>query len=475
MSELAALLGRPDALSARLKVRSIEPVSLQRTVARMPGMAGSMLDSEQTGSLQRRLHDAVREGRVDSLKARDLREGCKVFLLAPEPLIDNPQTADAILKRVERKGQRSAVLALVAAYIDGFRLSEQFFEFAQRVRQILRRWKGRPVAPWPELDKAVGLFDPETAPTKIAAAVLGSDRRPVEILSAMGLDSMIRQRGGLAEAAFAEATKIVSTKRGLSAIPLQDRIIDWLRDAEGSVLFASQLPGAASALLTPWADSDPPKDHRAKLLDVLQGIAGGDPRIKPGGWRSVREQAPAAYAVLMRWLTAASVFQFFDIIDRSLARDPAARKMWAYRRRFWTAYLNGEEGAPQIEEAWVAFGDDGAWLAERMARENRETALAFGRHEEPTKDAKHAALIVRIGDLVIADWSHNAKCNFWRRGERGQPELYRSRYPAGSLYSAPTQHSHASPATYSWQKSFAQIIEGRVFFSERKSWRPSRV
>lgn len=439
----------------------------------MPGMAGSILDAEQTGALQRRLHDAVQNGRVESLKARDLREGCKVFLLAPEPLIDNPQTTDAILKCVERKGQRSALLALVSAYIDGFRISDQFFQFAQRVRQLLRRWKGRPVAPWPELDKAIGLFDPETAPTKIAVAVLGSDRRPAEVLSAMGLDSMIRQRGGLAEAAFAEAAKIVAAKRGLSAIPLQDRIIDWLKDAEGVVLFASQIPAAANALLTPWADSDPPKDHRAKLLDVLQGIAGGDPRIKPGGWRNVREQAPAAYAVLMRWLTAASVFQFFDIIDRSLARDPAARKMWAYRRKFWTAYLHGEEGAPQIEEAWVAFGEDGARLARQVARENRETALSFGTQED--KGAMHAALIVRIGDLLIVDWSHNAKCNFWRRGERGEPELYRSRYPAGSLYSAPTQHSHAAPAHYSWQKAFAQIIEGRRFYSERKSWRPKGV
>lgn len=473
MSELAALLGRPDALSARLKVRSLDPVSLQRAVARMPGMAGSMLDAEQTGALQRRLHDAVQNGRVESLKARDLREGCKVFLLAPEPLIDNPQTADAILKRVERKAQRSALLALVSAYIDGFRISDQFFQFAQRVRQLLRRWKGRPVAPWPELDKAIGLFDPETAPTKIAAAVLGSDRRPAEVLSAMGLDSMIRQRGGLAEAAFAEATKIVAAKRGLPALPLQDRIIEWLKDAEGAVLFASQIPAAANALLTPWSDSDPPKDHRAKLLDVLQGIAGGDPRIKPSGWRNVREQAPAAYAVLMRWLTAASVFQFFDIIDRSLARDPAARKMWAYRRKFWTAYLHGEEGAPQIEEAWVAFGEDGARLARQVARENGEAALSFGTQED--KGAMHAALIMRIGDLLIVDWSHNAKCNFWRRGERGQPELYRSRYPAGSLYSAPTQHSHAAPAHYSWQKAFAQIIEGRRFYSERKSWRPKGV
>lgn len=473
MSELAAFLERPDALSSRLKAKLIEPIALQRAVAKMPGMAGSMLDAEQTGALQQRLHQAVEDGRVNSLRSRDLREGCKVFLQGPQPLIDNPKTADAILKRVENKGQRSAVLALVASYIDGFRLSEQVLNFAKRLRQVLNRWKGRPIAPWPELDKAIGLFDPATAPTKIAAAVLGGDRRPAEILGAMGLDSTIRQRGGLAEASFAEATRIVAAKKGDAAIPLQDRILEWLRDNDGQVLFPREFPGLAAALLMPWANAEPSANHRTKLLDVLQAVGGGDPRVKPGGWRAVRDSAPDAYAVLMRWLTAGSVFQFFEIIDRSLARDPAARTMWAYRRSFWTAYLKGEEGAPQIEEAWVAFGDDGARLARQLARESREVGLAFGTQED--KGAMHAALLVRIGDLLIVDWSHNAKCNFWRKGDRGRPELYRSRYHVGDLYSAKEQHSHVAPSSYSWQKTFAGIIEGRRFFSERKSWRPKRV
>lgn len=474
MTDLASLLSRPDALSARLKVRLMEPAVLQRLVANMPGVAGSRLDPEQTGALQRRLHEAAATKTVAGLKSRDLREACKVFLHAPEPLIENIITTDAIFLRVEMKGQRSALLALVAAYVDGFREGEQFAVFASRIRLLLSRWKGRPIAPWPELDKSIRLFDPTKAPTSIAGAVLGGESKPTQILARLGLDSMIRQRGGLAEAAFVEATRIVAAKRGLSAIPLQERIIDWVKDADGKLVFARALPNAVAALLLPWADADPPQDHRARLIEVLQSLGGGDPRTKPGAWRSVREQAPQAYAVLMRWLTRASVFQFFDIVDRSLARDPAGRTMWAYRRRFWTAYLLGEEGAPIIEEAWVAFGDEGARLARQAARENNEAGLAaFGTQED--KSDTHAALIMRIGDWTVVDWSHNAKCHFWRKGDAGAPLLYRSRYPASTLYSAPRQATHYSPSTFTWQKNFAAIIEGKHFYIERQSWRPKRA
>lgn len=474
MTALATLLARSDALSGRLKVRSIEPTALNRMVASLPGVGGSTMDVEQTGALQRRVHEAVERDEVERLKGRDLREACKVFLHDPEPLIENERTTDVIFQRVEAKGQRSALFALVAAYIDGFREGEAFKLFAQRIRQLLKRWKGRSVEPWVELEKSVGLFDPVKAPTTIADAVLGSDRPPLEILSRLGLDTTIRQRGGLAEAAFVEATKTVAAQRGLSAIPLQDRIIEWVKDTDGRIMFARAFPNAVSALLLPWTNDDPPAAHRGRLIEVLQTLGGGDPRTKPAAWRQVRDQAPDAYAVLMRWLTRASVFQFFDIVDRSLAHDPASRTMWTYRRRFWTAYLLGEEGAPQIEEAWVAFGSDGARLARQAARENSEAGLAaFGTQDD--KGSTHAALIMRIGDLLIVDWSHSAKCNFWRKGERGRPELYRSRYQKGELYSATEQHSHVAPSSYSWQKTFAAIIEGRRFYSERKSWRPKRV
>jgi len=474
MSELASLLSRADALSGRIKARPIDPVALQKMAQSLPGISGSGLTPEQTAELQRRLHEAAAAGEVDQLRSRDIREGCKVFLHAPQPIIQSAKTADAVLRRVEKKAQRSAVLALITAYVDGFREGEPFESFASRVRQVLGRWNGRPITPWPELNKSFALFDPSKAPTNIAAAVLGGAQPPNEILNKLGLDTEIRQRGGLAEAAFVAATRTVAAKRGSAVIPLQERIVEWGTTAEGRLAFAKALPATVNALLLPWRDTDPPDTHRAHLIEVLIALGGGDPRTKPGPWRDVQNTAGEAYSVLMRWLTRASVFQFFDIVDQSLSKDPPGRTMWAYRRRFWTSYLMGEEDSPTIEEAWVVFGEEGAWLARKAARESNEAGFAaFGTQED--RSTTHAALIMRIGDWTIVDWSHNAKCNFWRRGDPGAPQLFRPRYPSGTLYSAPSQYSHSSPATFTWQKKFAEIIEGKQFYTERRSWRPKRA
>lgn len=471
---LQSLLTRSDALSRRLKVEPIEPKLLQRRVAEMSGRLGSAVNPEEIGALQARIHRAIATEGVAALSRRDLRDSCSVFVSPPQAIVGNAATADAIMTEVGRTGRLSALLGLIAAYIDGFSQDDAFLDFADRLRRVLKSWKGKPVPRWLELDQAISFFDPQKAPQKIAAAVLGSDKPADEVLRKLGLDTTIRQHGGLAEAAFLAAAQIIAGKSGLSAIPLQEKLIDWASGGHNAFTFPRSLPRAIDALLLPWLKQDPPNDHRAYLLDRIQSFGGGDPRTKPGGWAAVRSQAPEAFAVMMRWLTRASVFQFFDIVDRSLARDPSGRLMWDYRRRFWTSYLLGTDGAPTIEEAWVAFGSEGAQLARRAARENNDASLAsFGTQED--RGSSHAALIMRIGDFVIVDWSHSSKCNFWRRGARNAPPLYQSRYPAGTLYSAPDQIAHSSPSSFSWQKSFAQVIEGKTFWNERPSWRLKRV
>ena len=98
---------------------------------------------------------------------------------------------------------------------------------------------------------------------------------------------------------------------------------------------------------------------------------------------------------------------------------------------------------------------------------------AFGKQSD--KSPQHAALILQMGDFTIVDWSHSAKYQVWKRGDKGAPQLFKDRYRSGELYSAPIQESHVSPKTFSWQKSLARIIEGRIIYSPKASWRPRVV
>ena len=172
---------------------------------------------------------------------------------------------------------------------------------------------------------------------------------------------------------------------------------------------------------------------------------------------------------MMRWLTRASVLQFFDIVDRSLT-DKDSKRMWAYRRAFWTSYLMGKDSSPKITEAWVAFGTDAARIAREVARQTGDRSFeAFGLHNE--KSDQHSALIVRINGKTIVDWSHSGKCQFWPSYEDGAPQLYNQRY-IGSLSKAPVREAHSAPQTYYWQKKFAEIIEGTRIYAAKPSWRP---
>ena len=120
------------------------------------------------------------------------------------------------------------------------------------------------------------------------------------------------------------------------------------------------------------------------------------------------------------------------------------------------------------------LGDEGARLANRAARDSGDKSFsAFGKQND--KSAAHAALIIQMGDLTIVDWSHNAKYQIWKRGEKGVPKLFEANYRNGALYNAPIDGSHVSPATYSWQRRLAQIIEGRPFYFQKPAWTPRRA
>ena len=117
------------------------------------------------------------------------------------------------------------------------------------------------------------------------------------------------------------------------------------------------------------------------------------PRLHPGQWGSVDD---AAKIVIRRWLTENSLEQFLRVVDRV-----APTYQWTHRRAFWNAYF--KKG--YVLDAWVAFGRDGAKLARSVAADRQEdVGMAYGQLYRPP-NSKQAVLLLRIGDLLVADWS----------------------------------------------------------------------
>lgn len=475
MRHLAKLVEDPRGLIARMRVGKAEPEELRRVVAGMEQNGGaSSSELEDIGDLQQRVSQWATGSSSSGLSRRDLRNGCQAVLHPPYPPAADRAVLDRLLSEVELNRRRAAFFALIDAYLDGFNNENPSLAYlAGRLDALASRWPWRESDGWPQRISDFSLLDPERAPEVLARRILERGENSYRVLQESGLDTVGRRFGGLAGAAFRFACHLVMQMRAQDAVSGQRILIEWARNEVGDFGYPKAWPDFVEASLTPWELAEPSEAHKSALLEMLERFGGGDPRAKPERWRSVMDRAPGAYAVLMRWLTRASVLQFLDIVDR-LMPDRASKLMWAYRRAFWMSYLRSDGSSQGIDAAWVAFGDDGARLARETARRTGDKSFtAFGKQHD--KSAQHAALILQMGDLTIVDWSHSAKYQVWRRGDEGAPQLFKDRYRPGELYSAPIQESHVSPKTFSWQKSLARIIEGRSFFPRMASWRPPGV
>jgi len=457
MTLLSTLFDDPEAFVAPLRVRAPGLVSLPRAVAGIGGEERDR-DVELTGPLQSRVAGIIRSGQSATLSRRDLRESARTWLHVPHPPGREPAIGDELLAEIGRLERRSALFALLDAYLDAFDEADvDLIRLAGQLSEMNAAWPWRATDPWPARLDAFDLLSPSTAPGRIAGAVLASEQGTRPVFEAAGLTTEGRRLGGLGEAAFRSACLQVGDIKPETAVIPQERLMAWAGES-GGLVYPKAWPEFAGALFRPWRSADPARKHKTALIERALGYA-GDPRVNQARWRPVKDAAGDAYEVILRWLTRASVEQFFDIVSETMTDRP---DMWAERRKFWTAYLR----ADMISAAWVAFGSDGARRADRAATQTRGSGLSmFGRLSTGSgRTPQHAALIMRIGDLTIVDWSHNGSWNIWKRRDPHHPVLFRHNrqrlpdYAPAELMNAPAKGPHMS----GWQFKVANIIKAET-------------
>jgi hypothetical protein len=448
MSSLKDLCGR---LAGFRHPRPPERLTVERSCQRL---------SERETSV-RRVQEPWAEfiARIDledlgNLRPKDLKRAVEELWSDPELEKYGTSIVNACASRYRKSFDRR----MIQAYLGKFPIDcAAFPALAQACREGAKRhdW------PWQVRGDRWHLWDPENGPELIGQEFLSGADISV-ILREAGLDGELAL-GGFAKTAIRSACFRASSLEGADAEAAGTRLIQLFDRVQGA---SDVRPMMAYALLAPWVRGKCSEEHQRAIIGSLV-MHIGDPRLKGTPWAAVgadaREWAPegdveSAFGVLRRWLVQTTVRQFFEIVAKTTDRPD----QWQQRTAFWLQYLD----AGVITDAWFAFGS----MAERAARTSlRDENVDYARIEGQGADASHSALVFSLGDLRIAEWSHNGMTRFWRSTDAKAPPLYEPVYFAlvlRAMNGGPGFETIAHMG--SWQWRFAKHIHQETGISHPK-------
>jgi hypothetical protein len=378
---------------------------------------GSVASFDYTALLAK-LQSVAQSREISSLSLREMRLAASCLFDGDPRLAEDGKFLELYLGALRSIRSRLAIKRLIHTYCvhfdqrhPGIRQIGMFLREAVSTIPANRQWL------WPKRHQSHGLFNPTQAPERLCELAMTS-QNPRKELETAGLGGLLA--GGLSSAVFLNALTL--TERRLTTNPTiedVDRIVAWVKAAHGEIYYSAHRGAIANALLLPWRTRTPEELVREKIQRFLVENL-GDPRIDRGAWLGTDE---AAREVITRWLAQATLEQFLKVVDRV-----AEKHQWDYRRAFWSAYI--EKGF--VANAWVAFGSTGAHVARNIAQTTSDSLMSrFGTLSGSGVD--QAVLLLNIGDLIVADWSHNGRLRIWRKGNAAAPRFNLSNYAASEL------------------------------------------
>ncbi|MEI6986948.1 MAG: EH signature domain-containing protein [Rhodospirillaceae bacterium] len=408
--------------------------------------------------LRERMTEAAALGDWSGINERDWRYASECLSFGTAPLIDNARFMDAYLSHA-LAGQGTAIInGLTRYYLWHFDPKTAGFA---RIGYFLAEIAAAQGSRWAELHRVYRLFDPSNAPAMLAQAVMAAELPPRDFLAHIGFSGVLSAARLLGEAFVQACDSIV--EMAATGQPASHgvalRLVSWSMKGKeflyGGVSRAR--PALAEALLLPWATTSPPAETREFIKRVLLGLL-KEPRTNPVAWADVSEQAQC---LMCHWLAKVSLEQFLAVVDETVQLHHS--RMWSSRRKFWNAFH--EKG--YMQEAWVVFGRRGAAIARHAAgTRERHDIVSFGTFTgETTSDQRQAVLIMKIGSVVVADWSHNGCCHVWLPGNTSAPKLFQREYYRSDLTIG---SDFEKPHVGLWQADIHEFIRANTGF-----WMPS--
>ena len=400
--------------------------------------------------LRQMLAEAALSGNWAGISERNWRYASECLSFGEPPLIASERFVEAYLAQAGAIAAPAVVTGLIRYYLWHFEPARPGF---RRIAAFLASLTAEPHTRWIELHRRFRLFDPDIAPGRLAEAAMTTEKSPRDYLAQIGFSGPLAASELLGHAFVRACDGIVMAAMRNPETPVTvgyaQRLAAWA--LKGGEFLYGGIPRAraalAEALLLPWTTRTPAPEQRDFIKRVLLGLL-KEPWTNPVAWVDV---SPAAQGVMSLWLAKLSLEQFLEVVDETVQIHHT--RMWSSRRKFWGAYY--EKGF--IQEAWVVFGRRGAAIA-RYTAGTRERAdiVSFGSFlGDPASDQRQAVLIMKIGTLVVADWSHNGCCHVWLAGNEKAPRLFQREYFRSDLI---MDSDFEKPHIRDWQSDVHDFI-----------------
>lgn len=334
---------------------------------------------------------------------------------------------DSYLERIKSTNDYRSARKLFKAVLRSF---EEFKDILARVFEVIRPLisgaDNRLCLKIKEIDDRFKILTPNiinTIVSQITLPPLPNQRQESveEIFSKLGISPDL-QEGSLGEAIAKSLLAENFKKMTNNDYSLLDRTLEYfVKNDEESIRLDHLHDTIIESLLGPFLTKEPEsliKEKLTKFIDTYFGDPRGNPR-----WHTVDHEIKK---IPIKWKVGVTLSAFFKLLDDVALENEVHAKHWPMRKAFWKELLDNGE----ILEAWIILGKRYLEVHDSYLEDNLHFGV-FSTHKNIQPN--HCAIIVKVREYTISEWSHNGATRVYFNNDERAPELYLDKYHPDDL------------------------------------------
>lgn len=159
-----------------------------------------------------------------------------------------------------------------------------------------------------------------------------------------------------------------------------------------------------------------------------------DPRMYFHTWPEIPEKLGGQATqqicaeTVKKWHVYQSILLFFKLIGE-VVEDVAHDHQFPQREKFWIDYFKQDK----VSEAWVILGSKGVAAATKYQLSGDPDFATLNWAKLSSAKSDQCALLIKIGDITIVEWSHSGACRLWKSNDPNAPKFSNDKYNSAEL------------------------------------------